>query len=859
MPGGATSGTATLISSLPYSDSSTSAMTVSAAAANASADAVAALLNGGTIRIYTAPQPSSADVATTTQILLASPTFGSPAFAASVAGVATANAITAATAAASGTANWARFVTSGGATVYDGLVGTTSAPTFAVRLSSLTITSGHSIAVTSATYRSPVVDRGRWYQYTSPTPAVPNAIGVFAYSGSNSSLGVHVFSPDAVTSAIASSTTPVQCAVAAGVTSYLKLSGGSACDYTLSVLAGPTTSAPVGSLFVPDDTATFPAVFLSSTDGTVLRLASPFPAGESGDVIAAGSAIGRFLVYDTSNGHLVLYNPDLTVRADLAYRSLADLSDHTFSIRTNRAISNFYVSDPKDTGHSNKQTVTTVTSAGAFGPTTWVLTNQGVLRDGGMAPSLDETILYVVNSASSSVAAVNRWDLINNVALTDLVAGIANYSTYEMLVLADGTILVMYQHNTSTNAPMVKHYDATGATLNTYTFTGSQSFDTRLAYALDDPVSFWAWTKLDPSTGQSRFTNVRVSDGAILTTFDVMDFEKGIYQGVRTATPLARFGPSESCPFLILRPPLITGTIELDVPPPNSSNLPSGHAALALTGYPLPPRHLEALCRTIMTIAALSPDARQRVFNSLGVVLSGAKLQSYEAGTSTPLATYSDSALTVPNTNPVIADSGGLFGPVYLLAQSYKFELYDSNDLLVWSQDNVWDVGELLEATITGLQTQVTANLAKTQTQFCTTQFNAVTSTTGATLTNIVGLTGFTLAAAGVYAFDIYLAGTSTANCGLKVGFGLTTATLTNLEATGIGYTASAVSVQHTTTATTGMMLFGQTAAVISARITGRLTVNAAGTLAVQAAQNAAHADTTSIYIGSWASFVKVS
>src|SRR6266446_10018228 len=181
MPGSATSATATLIASLPYSDSSTSAMTISVAGANASADAVAALLNGGTIRIYTAPQPASADVAITTQTLLASPTFGNPAFVAAVAGVATANAITAdPSASASGTANWARFVTSGGATIYDGLVGVTGATTFAVRLSSLTITATHSVSVTSATYRSPALDRGRWYQYISPSPAVPNAIGAFA-------------------------------------------------------------------------------------------------------------------------------------------------------------------------------------------------------------------------------------------------------------------------------------------------------------------------------------------------------------------------------------------------------------------------------------------------------------------------------------------------------------------------------------------------------------------------------------------------------------------------------------------------------------------------------------------------------
>jgi len=245
-----------------------------------------------------------------------------------------------------------------------------------------------------------------------------------------------------------------------------------------------------------------------------------------------------------------------------------------------------------------------------------------------------------------------------------------------------------------------------------------------------------------------------------------------------------------------------------------------------------------------MTLAALAPSARQRIFSAAGGISSGAKLNTYAAGSTTPLATYSDSALTIANTNPVVADASGLFGPVYLLPQSYKFTVTDALDLLLWEQDDVYDVGELQ---------------AWTQTKFCTTQFNAVTSTTGATLTNIVGLTGFVLGVAGIYQFDINISGVSTANCGLKLGFGLTTATLTNLECVGVGHTASAVAVQHTTTATTGMTLFGQTAAVIHCRLSGRITVNAAGTLSVQAAQNAAHADTTSVYVGSWATFTKVS
>lgn len=143
--------------------------------------------------------------------------------------------------------------------------------------------------------------------------------------------------------------------------------------------------------------------------------------------------------------------------------------------------------------------------------------------------------------------------------------------------------------------------------------------------------------------------------------------------------------------------------------------------------------------------------------------------------------------------------------------------------------------------------------------KFCSTQFDAVTGTTGTTLTNVVGLTGFSLVAAGVYQFDIHIAGVSTANCGIKIGLGYTTLTATSIESMAQGFTASAVACQHTTTATTGMTLYGQTAAVLAVRISGQLVVNAAGTVAVQAAQNAAHTDTTSVYVGAWARFRRVS
>ena len=89
--------------------------------------------------------------------------------------------------------------------------------------------------------------------------------------------------------------------------------------------------------------------------------------------------------------------------------------------------------------------------------------------------------------------------------------------------------------------------------------------------------------------------------------------------------------------------------------------------------------------------ALLTPDARLRILSDLGVVVPGAKLNTYVAGTpSTPLATTSDSAGLVPNTNPVVASAGGLFGPIYLTpGVAYKLVLTDALNGPIWSQDNV--------------------------------------------------------------------------------------------------------------------------------------------------------------------------
>lgn len=121
-------------------------------AANAAADAACDLLDNGYLRIYDGAQPADADTAITTQVLLAELRYNATAFAAAIAGIANANALTAdASANASGTATWFRALKSDGTTaIFDGSVDTSGAN---LNLNTTTITAGQTVSVSSHTYQ----------------------------------------------------------------------------------------------------------------------------------------------------------------------------------------------------------------------------------------------------------------------------------------------------------------------------------------------------------------------------------------------------------------------------------------------------------------------------------------------------------------------------------------------------------------------------------------------------------------------------------------------------------------------------------------------------------------------------------
>jgi len=79
--------------------------------------------------------------------------------------------------------------------------------------------------------------------------------------------------------------------------------------------------------------------------------------------------------------------------------------------------------------------------------------------------------------------------------------------------------------------------------------------------------------------------------------------------------------------------------------------------------------------------------------DNAGNVLTGGKIETYAAGTTTPQATYTSSLGVSFHSNPIILDASGRVpagGEIWLTdGLSYKFVLKDSNDVLIATYDNI--------------------------------------------------------------------------------------------------------------------------------------------------------------------------
>lgn len=81
-------------------------------------------------------------------------------------------------------------------------------------------------------------------------------------------------------------------------------------------------------------------------------------------------------------------------------------------------------------------------------------------------------------------------------------------------------------------------------------------------------------------------------------------------------------------------------------------------------------------------------------FSNLGIPLAGGKIYTYQAGSSTPLATYTDAGGVYPNTNPIVLGVDGRPADEIWLTYgyNYKFVLKDANDVTIQTYDNLYGI-----------------------------------------------------------------------------------------------------------------------------------------------------------------------
>ncbi|MBV8683781.1 MAG: hypothetical protein JO111_12980 [Caulobacteraceae bacterium] len=96
-----------------------------------------------------------------------------------------------------------------------------------------------------------------------------------------------------------------------------------------------------------------------------------------------------------------------------------------------------------------------------------------------------------------------------------------------------------------------------------------------------------------------------------------------------------------------------------------------------------------------------------RAVDATGAPMPGAQLQFYLTGTTTPTPVYSSAALSTPLSNPVVADSGGLFPSMWLdPTVTYRVQLLTSVGALVQ------DIDPVSESVVEATQAQVNAGTA---------------------------------------------------------------------------------------------------------------------------------------------------
>ena len=187
---------------------------------------------------------------------------------------------------------------------------------------------------------------------------------------------------------------------------------------------------------------------------------------------------------------------------------------------------------------------------------------------------------------------------------------------------------------------------------------------------------------------------------------------------------------------------------------------------------------------------SLYAGAGAQFFDNNGVPLAGGLIYVYDAGSTTPAATYTSSAASTNNTNPIVLDSAGRTpAQIWLTAgAAYKFVLQTSLGVTIKTDDNIFASYELDK--VVGVTVGLGGNQIATNVAVGNTALDSNTTGTNNTAVGYDALTantdGIQNTAFGASALDANTGGDYNTAVGYNA---LTTATTANYN-TATGYRA---------------------------------------------------------------------
>lgn len=387
-----------------------------------------------------------------------------------------------------------------------------------------------------------------WYRYIT---AVDIVLGL--QTQTTDSIRVRVFESDGTTGHGSLYTgTPGWWNYLPAGTYYIKVSRFPVAPITVDLVNSFDTvpanpSFPAGTILIPDDTSPFIAILLSPT-GTVLGYQTGIPAGEFGAKTSTGFVLihDRFGLYTINN--MILFSPTLAHVATINLPT--PLSTHPLVCSNG---TDFYV---LGFGGAAYGILTKITTAGVA---TELCDMTPDLPDGpcAVAVSTDGLTVFIAEYTSAVIRKFNALTgaLIGNfhtiAGFTDPVDTIAltpNSWNGEMLIMPDGSLVTWWYKNSNQSRFLI-HVNSAGVLLNQYTFafpTDQIDHIDRVDSTSSTTIELWQFNNIGNDTGKIGVFDL--TTGLFTSSFTTPLF----IQGQNDAGTATMFGPSNSCPMMVL-------------------------------------------------------------------------------------------------------------------------------------------------------------------------------------------------------------------------------------------------------------------------------------------------------------------